>query len=334
MGESILVTSSSTPSPSSSPRGPHRRGPSPARVRGEAPPARGEAPLAAGEIARALEGTRWEDVRILAGEDDETYPRGGGRGARRLAARREKVTVLHEDPSLVCVSKPAGLPVLKERWVDGATLLGWLKDAYPGEWIGLAHRIDRDASGVVAAARGREALRFLARQFRERTVEKTYLALVDGEPADDHGVIDLPLGLDRKRPGRMRATATKGRPSRTRWRVVERFRDWTFLEVRPETGRQHQIRVHLAAVGYPLAVDPLYGRRERLLLSQLKGAAYRPKRGAPERPLLARLPLHALRLSIASPADPSRPVVIEAPIPRDLTYALKALRKYRAVRSD
>jgi len=313
-------------------------------------------PLDPEEIERALSGTRLAGIRIVGrdGNDDPALAPSGGSGAPP-AGREERrstsdpargasaphdaaqgphrpkgalVTVLHADPALLCVNKPAGLPVLKERWVDSDTLLGWLKAEYPDEWIGLAHRIDRDASGVVAAARGREALRFLARQFRERTVEKTYLAVVDGEPADDEGTIELPLRIDKKRPGRMR-TAPNGRPSLTRWRVVERFADWTLLEVRPETGRQHQIRVHLAAIGHPLAVDAAYGRRDRLFFSQLKGSSYRSKRHEEERPLLDRLPLHAMRLVIVSPHAPDRPVVAEAPLHSDLSYLLKALRKYR-----
>jgi 23S rRNA-/tRNA-specific pseudouridylate synthase len=160
---------------------------------------------------------------------------------------------------------------------------------------------------------------------------KAYAAVVEGDVEGDEGTIDAPLRLDSKRPGAMRA-ASSGKASLTHWRAVERFAGFTLLEVSPKTGRTHQIRVHLASIGHPLAVDPLYGRRDRILFSDLKGGGYKSKAGEDERPVIARLPLHARSLEIRSPVAPESPLRLEAPLHRDLDYLLKALRKYRSKR--
>jgi 23S rRNA-/tRNA-specific pseudouridylate synthase len=168
-------------------------------------------------------------------------------------------------------------------------------------------------------------MRALTAQFEGREVEKEYLALVRGLPLDDEGEIDLPIGSG-GRTGKMRTGGRDAKPAQTRWTVVERFSELAFLRVAPRTGRQHQIRVHLEAIGYPLAVDTVYGGEAGLLLSSVK-RGYRRKSEKPETPLIGRLSLHASRIVFRSPARVEK-VTVEAPLPHDLEVTLKQLRKW------
>jgi 23S rRNA pseudouridine1911/1915/1917 synthase len=258
------------------------------------------------------------------------------------------IPILHEDDDLLVLDKPSGLSVEPERWareagsVAGALLALARTRTSAGPADGPAgalderlrgvHRLDKDTSGCLVVARHLEAERALRKAFEDHAVEKTYLALVEGEhPLADgeEAVIDLAIGPDERRSGRVVIDEKGGKPARTRIAVAERFRGYTLMRCHPESGRTHQIRVHLAAMGFPLAVDPLYGRRDALLLSDIK-AGYRPKKGRPERPLVQRLTLHAERIRLASPGHPGRAVEVAAPLPRDLSQLLKQLGKVRA----
>jgi len=254
--------------------------------------------------------------------------------------------ILYEDEDLLVVDKPAGLAVEPERWARGAaSLAGALLamaharspegDGAPLELrLRAVHRIDKDTSGALVVAKHLEAERALRAAFEHDRVRKNYWALVEGEhPLADgeEEEIDLALGPDEKRSGRM-VVDPEGKPARTRIAVLQRFRGFTWLACRPLSGRTHQIRVHLAARGFPLAVDPLYGRRDELLLSNVK-AAYRAKPGRPERPLIARLTLHAAAVELESPRDAARTIRVEAPLPKDLAQLLKQLAKVRAWRT-
>jgi len=150
------------------------------------------------------------------------------------------------------------------------------------------HRLDRDTSGLMLMALDAAAQREVSRQFEARTVHKAYQCIVHGVPAADSGLIDLPIGRDPLRPPRYRIDEVAGRPSQTRWRVLERLGDRTRLEVEPITGRSHQIRLHLATLGHAILGDPLYADDETLALAP-------------------RLLLHATSLAVAHPDD-GRPV--------------------------
>lgn len=187
------------------------------------------------------------------------------------------------------------------------------------------HRIDRYASGIVVYARTLDAQRALSAQFARREVEKVYLALVAGR-VEHPGEVDLPLKPDKAR--RRVAVAHKhGKPSLTRFQVVRHLAGHTLLECRPLTGRLHQIRVHLASIGFPLAVDSLYGGGTQILLSQFK-PGYRPSSRHPERPLIRRLTLHALRLTFRHPRT-NDPVTYEALPPKDFRSTLTQLGRCR-----
>jgi len=266
-------------------------------------------------------------------------------------APSEEIPVLYEDEHVFVVDKPSGLAVEPERWARGnASLAGAVlriardRIVEEGEPVPfrprLVHRIDKGTSGAVLLAKHLEAERILREAFEAHRMIKRYSVLVEGEfPASDDEVvtIDKPLSSEPRKAGRMRIEEG-GKPSVTRVSVAARYRGYTLLDCEPLSGRTHQIRVHLASEGFPLAVDSSYGRRDLLLLSEIK-AGYRSKRGRTERPLLDRLSMHAREigwtepLSLAdSPGLELVPTRVEAPLPADLQKTLRQLEKVRPYR--
>jgi len=160
---------------------------------------------------------------------------------------------------------------------------------------GIVHRLDKDTSGVLLVARNDAAHRALAAQFAGRTVEKNYLALVHGKVRNEEGRVTAPIARDPIRRIRMTAKLASGRSALTEYRVLRRFEKFTYLEVRIGTGRTHQIRVHLASIGHPVAGDKVYGA-----------------------PVAERMFLHAWRIVFTSPATEQR-ITVEAPLPAQLT---------------
>jgi len=227
------------------------------------------------------------------------------------------VAVLHEDAQVLAVDKPAGRLVIPGRGTDERSLREELEAIHGRLWV--VHRLDRGTSGVLLFARTAEAHRTLNLAFDRGEPAKRYVALVRGVPAPERR-IDLPIAPARR--GRMRPARpgdSRGKAAATVVRLLEAFpaRSWSggplaLVEALPETGRTHQIRVHLAAVGLPLAVDPDYGDRG-------------PLAGPDGAPLIARTPLHAARLEVAHPAGGR--LVVEAPWPADLAAAVEALRR-------
>ena len=256
-----------------------------------------------------------------------------------LRARKERPPrqpeVLYADESCLVVDKPAGVPVIPERFRRVETLRDLIEG---GEGLRIVHRLDRDTSGCLLLARTREAQRSLSQQFRERGVEKVYLALVRGRlPRGGVVEVEHAIGPDMRRRGRMRVVPAEEiekhprRPHKsasTRLEGREQFRGYSLVEARPRTGRTHQVRVHLASLGLPLVGDRLYapGVERGLFLSEFK-PGYRPKPGREERPLLGRLALHALRLSFRSPAT-GETVRVESGLPEDFERALARLRHF------
>jgi RluA family pseudouridine synthase len=235
------------------------------------------------------------------------------------------LTLLHVDHELVAIDKPPRMLAAPGRGPElcAVDVLRARPELQDNPAVRIVHRLDQDASGVLLYARTLEAQRHLVRQFVERRVHKAYLALVGGVvPAD--GEIDLPLAFDR-RHNRVRVSSGAGKHALTRYRVVQRLAGHTLLECQPVTGRLHQIRAHLAAIGHPLAVDPLYGGGQSLLLSHYK-IDYRPNRRRPEHPLIARLTLHAARITFEHPAT-GQPLTLAAPWPKDLRAAVTQLSR-------
>ena len=221
--------------------------------------------------------------------------------------------VVWEDPDVLVVSKPAGIVVHPGAGVAKPTLVAGLVERYPElagladhRW-GLVHRLDRDTSGVLLVARTATARERLQGELRRRRITRTYAALVAGTPAAVRGTVDAPIGRDPRSPTRM-AVIGEGRPARTHYRRLAAWRDAALLEVTLETGRTHQIRVHLASIGLPVVGDRTYGPR---------GRRHRADPG--------RQWLHALRLEAAHPTSLGVRIVAEAPPPGELTAAIASL---------
>jgi 23S rRNA pseudouridine955/2504/2580 synthase/23S rRNA pseudouridine1911/1915/1917 synthase len=237
----------------------------------------------------------------------------------------KRIDILLEDEDLLVVNKPAGLLTVPGR--NGGISLREVIGIAAGvkDFLLLVHRLDRQTSGALLLAKHTDAQRNLQTQFQERKVRKEYLAIVRGLPVEDGGRIELLMAPHSRVTGKMVVKQFKGKHSTTDWQVVERFNGAALIRCHPLTGRQHQIRVHLAHLGLPLLVDPLYGDSESFFLSQLK-PGYRPSTKHEERPLIERLTLHAQVLEFAHPRD-GRPIRIEAPIPKDFRATLDQLRK-------
>lgn len=247
----------------------------------------------------------------------------GAEESRRPGPRPNPPAIIHADDELLVVDKPAGVlsvhgrgkhPILSELMKS----LGLVPE---GEPFRIAHRIDLECSGVIVFGRTLNAQQKLTAQFEARTVDKSYLALVTGYVAAD-GEVDLPIEVD-ENASKTRIDKRHGKPSKTRYRIIERVAGNTLLECKPETGRLHQIRVHMAAIGHPLAVDSVYSSSTELRLSMFK-PGYRTSRKHEERPLIGRLTLHAARIAFDHPGT-GQPVAYEAPLPRDFRATLTQL---------
>lgn len=244
--------------------------------------------------------------KVRAGETVEAEP--SAPPPLRAFPEDIPLEILYEDEAVAAINKPAGLVVHAGAGRASGTLVnallaryGRLSEAGDPLRPGIVHRLDKGTSGVILVARTDAAHRSLAAQFASRTVEKVYLALVEGRVAADSGRIDRPIERDPVRRTRMTARTGRGRRALTEYRVLERYDRFTLLEVRIQTGRTHQIRVHLSWLGHPVAGDTVYG------------AAARPAGLTP----LGRPWLHAWRIGFTSPATGGR-VVVEAPVPEEL----------------
>ncbi len=237
----------------------------------------------------------------------------------------QKPILLYEDEAVLVVHKPAGLLTIADRFGDTENLRHWLEVRFGKVWV--VHRLDRETSGVVCFARTEAAHRHLSQQFERHAVEKSYLAVLSGVVPDGAGAIDRPIAPHPNIAGKMIVSAS-GKPSLTHYRVVERFRHFTVVEAQLHTGRTHQVRVHFQSIGHPLAVDPLYGHRSALYLSEIKGKSYRSgKFSGEERPLMSRTSLHAQRLRFEHPLTA---LLVEhcAEPPKDFCALLQQLRKW------
>jgi 23S rRNA pseudouridine1911/1915/1917 synthase len=237
-----------------------------------------------------------------------------------LSAEALPLDIVFEDADLIVLNKAAGMVIHPAHGHASGTLVQALLARYPdlaqlvqidpdaAHRPGLVHRLDRDTSGLMLVARTPMALKGLRQQFKARTVEKIYLALVFGQPEAPQGIIDVPLGRDPHHYQKIVPRAD-GKPARTRYRQIERLDQYSLLEVGLETGRTHQIRVHLAWLKCPVVGDVVYGRRKNLLA-------------------LKRHFLHAWRLRFQHPRTGAM-LQFEAPLPADLEAILRQLRSSR-----
>ncbi|MBI4132781.1 MAG: RluA family pseudouridine synthase [Candidatus Sungbacteria bacterium] len=241
------------------------------------------------------------------------------------------IALIHEHADFLVLNKPAGIAVHRARLRDGQgvgikgeTVADWLMERYPevksvGDEPevrpGIVHRLDQDTSGVMVAARNQKAFEDLKELFKTRQVQKKYLALVVGIPKHASGVIAVPVGRSVSNPTR-RSVGKHVRGAKTavtHYRILERLNGYSLLEVQPKTGRMHQIRVHLASIGHPVAGDRTYGGTKAAL------------------PGLARQFLHASSLEFSYPEG--RRWHFETALPEDLARVLKDLRALRKRKS-
>ena len=217
--------------------------------------------------------------------------------------------VLWEDDALLVVNKPAGMLVIPGGFDRSTPLVKVLRERFGNLWV--VHRLDRDTSGVLVFARTAHAHRALNTQFQERQVAKVYHALVCGDPPWTARTVSLPLRPNGDRRHRTVVDHERGKPARTRFRVLERFVGYTLVAAMPESGRRHQIRVHLAALKLPIVADALYGAP-----------------ATDETISLRRIALHAFSLSLRHPSEGTT-MTFEAPYPTDMASALEQLRGQR-----
>ncbi len=235
-----------------------------------------------------------------------------------------KLNIIYEDENVIVIDKPAGLAVHPRQTKTGApitkelnnTLVSGLLTHYPplanvGDQPsirpGIVHRLDKDTSGLMIVAKNQKAFNWLKKQFQERKVFKRYLALINGELENDSGTIEAPLGRSKSDPTRQKVDAP-GKPAVTDYEVIKRFKNFTLIETRPKTGRLHQIRVHLAHLGHPVAGDKKYGPSKRPFPTGLN-----------------RQFLHAQELKIILPEGNKK--TFSAPLPMDLTAVIEKLEK-------
>jgi len=271
--------------------------------------------IAGGHVAIGGETATRGSRRVCEGETIEVMADPTREPLTLEADESIPVRVVHDDEDLIVVDKPAGLVVHPGAGTHRVTLAAGLLARYPelagvGEALrpGIVHRLDRGTSGLLVVARNESARRDLTAQLAERRMERRYLALVAGRFDEESGVIDAPIGRSDRDRTRMAVTAS-GRQARTRYEVVSRFAEpgpLTLLECSLETGRTHQIRVHLAEIGHPVVGDQTYGRG-------------RPKLG------LDRVFLHSARLRLVHPTSREE-MVFTSELPPELRAVLASLR--------
>ncbi len=231
-----------------------------------------------------------------------------------LVAENVPLDIIFENNDMLVVNKPAGMVVHPSPGHDRGTLVqAALGHAPELEGIGgeqrpgIVHRLDKDTSGLIVIAKNERAHRWLQDQFRSRSVEKIYLALVDGKPPTPVGRVEAPIGRNATKRKLMAVVPPeKGRAAVSEYRTLESFPNHTLLEVHPQTGRTHQIRVHMAFLGCPVCGDTIYGRKKKTVA-------------------LGRHFLHAYRLKILLPGE-TQPRIFEAKLPEELEGVLEGLR--------
>lgn len=234
--------------------------------------------------------------------------------------------ILYEDEALIIVNKPPNLLTIPDRFDQNKpNLYAWLSAQYE-EKIYIVHRIDRETSGAICFAKTEATHRHLSQQFEKRTVEKIYLALVEGVPNPPEGEIDKPIGAHPTQAGLM-TVIRSGKRALTLYQTVETFKAFALMEADIKTGRTHQIRVHFKSIGHPLMIDALYGKREGFYVSEIKGRKYNLTKEVEERPLMSRTTLHAHRLTLDHPLTEER-LSFEVPLHKDFQAILKQLRKW------
>ncbi len=238
-----------------------------------------------------------------------------------------KIEVLYEDNDLLIVNKPAGLLVIPDRFDQDLPSLNKLLEAQRNEKIWVVHRLDRDTSGAICFAKNEDTHKYLSKLFQEHQVEKYYVGLVNGHVINESDRIEAPIAEHPSKKGRM-VVAKKGKEAITEYTILKQWPLYSYLQLRIYTGRTHQIRVHMQSIGHAIVADELYGDGQPFLLSAIKKKYKLSTKYEQEKPLLARLGLHASKLSFKK--ENGETITVEAPVPKDITACVKQLDKWCA----
>jgi 23S rRNA pseudouridine1911/1915/1917 synthase len=231
-------------------------------------------------------------------------------------------SIVHDNDNFVAVDKPSGLLSIPDREGSEVSLKKLLRDRY-GE-IFTIHRIDKETSGLILFAKNESAHQYFSKMFEERAVEKYYLGIVKGSPAELQTTIDAPIAPHSLKRNVM-IIHKRGKNSITHYKVLENFGRYAYIEFQIETGRTHQIRVHMQHIGHPIACDTVYGDGAPILLSSIKRNYNLSRNELEERPILARLALHSHRLVFTDQHGKKFDLKVEAP--KDMRALLQQLRK-------
>lgn len=232
--------------------------------------------------------------------------------------------IIFEDNDLLVLNKPAGLLAIPDRYDPKIPNLKNLLDQKYGE-IYVVHRLDKDTSGITIFAKNEESHKKLSLDFQNGNIERIYHAIVEGVFPDEALEVDIPISSDPSKKGRSIPSAM-GKASLTKIKLLEEFKRFSKVACKLETGRHHQIRVHLSAINYPLAVDNFYGNRTEFFVSEIK-KNFNLKKDTEEKPLINRNTLHAFSLVFEHPKE-NRSIYLEADYPKDFQALSNVLSKY------
>ena len=241
-----------------------------------------------------------------------------------MSNKSPKIEIIYQDDNIIVINKPSGTSVTKDR-TGKEDILPILQKQLKLDEIRLIHRLDKLTSGAMMLAKTPEAQSKYSSMFEKREIKKTYLMLSRGFTHKEDGVVKAGISQSTNTPGTMYVNPKRGKSALTKWRMLAEFGSISLIAASPVTGRTHQIRVHMSHVGLPLAIDPVYGSSQPIMLSEFK-PGYRVRKGREENPLIDRLTLHSYQLTV--PTDDGGEITYVAPPEKKFMGTIKMLAKH------